>query len=207
MIGSWFKSGEQVSPSSPSLALIALLQEERQGQDWEQVCGKFVAACSYIFVGRGEIFSSYYAAEKCIKEFVSTYLPHWQLSSPAAQVWNAYVWAIARTVALPGERVSTATQLLDKLVTNGAQVAALRDKISPTGLRKLLGIGASKVGQMQAAVDAKTSFDMVDSMEFLNDQFMHLRQASYLSWHSNVDPILRVKFPGVVAYKNMRMKL
>lgn len=207
MIGSWFKSGERVSPSSPSLALRALLQEEQQVQDWEQLRGKFIAACSYLYVDRSELFSSYYAAEKFIKEFLTSFLPHWQLSSPSAQVWNAYVWAVARVVAIPSEQASTASQLLDKLVANGAQVAALRIKISPTGIRALLGIGASKVGQMQAAIDTKTSFDMADSMEFLNDQFMQLRQPSYLSWLSNVDPLLRAKFPGVVAYKSLRMKL
>lgn len=207
MIGSWFKSGEQVSPSSPTLALLGLLHEDRTAPDWEQERGKFIAACAYIYRERGTIFSSYFSAEKCIEAFIANFLPSWKLSTRAPEVCVAYVWAIARVVSVPSAQSGVASQLLDKLVTNGAQVSALAAKLAPTGIRKLLGPSASKIQGMEQAIANKTTFDRADSMEFLNDQFLHLRPTSYLSWHSGVDPLLRAKFPGVVAYKNMCAKL
>jgi hypothetical protein len=96
--------------------------------------------------------------------------------------------------------------LIDKFIANGAVVAALRTKLNPTGLRKVLNIGASKFSEMEAAICKRQGFDSADAFEFLNLQFMQLRQVSYLSWHSSAPKELADKFPNVVAYRTLRGK-
>lgn len=208
MLKSWFKRGEPDSPTSPTLTLLALLADgpEHPDAEWVQLRGRFVEACNYIFVDRGTIHSTYHSAEKSVDEFVKRYLPHWSLSSDVLEVETAFVWAIAKVVSTNAVAASVAGMMLDKLVGNGAYVQALRSKLSPTGLRKVLNIGVSKFGEMEAAIGSRQGFDSADSLDFLNSQFMQLRPVSYLSWHSVAGKELADKFPNTVAYRHLRGK-
>lgn len=208
MLKSWFKRGEPVSPTSPTLTLLALLADGPESPDaeWVQMRGEFMEACTYIFVDRGSIHSTYHSAQKSIDAFVKRYLPHWSLSSDNPEVETAFTWAVAKVVSSNAVAASVASIMLDKLVGNGAFVAALLDKLNPKGLRKVLNLGASKFGEMEAAVGARRGFDSADSLDFLNSQFMQLRQAAYLSWHSVTGRALADKFPNVVAYRHLRGK-
>lgn len=208
MFKSWFKKGEQDSPPSPALSLLAILADgpETPDPEWEQLRGRFVEACNYIYQDRGTVHSTYHSAQRSIHEFVERYLPHWSLSSDKPELETAFVWAIAKVVSSNAVVASVAGMLLDKFIANGAVVAALRTKLNPTGLRKVLNIGASKFSEMEAAICKRQGFDSADAFEFLNLQFMQLRQVSYLSWHSSAPKELADKFPNVVAYRTLRGK-
>lgn len=208
MLKSWFKRGEPVSPTSPTLTLVALLADGPESPDaeWEQLRGKFVEACNYLYVDRGTIHSTYHSAHKSIAEFLKRYLPHWSLSTNSLEVEHAFIWAVAKVVSDNAVVASVASVMLDKMIGNGVFVAALRDKLNPTGLRKVLNLGASKFGEMEAAIRTRVGFDSADSFDFLNSQFMQLRQAAYLSWHSVTPRELTDKFPNTVAYRHLRGK-
>jgi hypothetical protein len=208
MFKSWFKKGEQDSPTSPTLALLDLLANgpEVPDAEWEQMRGRFVEACTYIYLDRGTIHSTYHSAAKSINEFIARYMPSWSLSSDYPEVETAFVWAIAKIVSSNAVAASVASILLDKFVNNGAFVAALRTKLNPTGLRKVLNLGAARFSEMEVAMTSRQCFDSADAFDFLNSQFMQLRQVSYLSWHSSAPKELADKFPNVVAYRALRGK-
>jgi hypothetical protein len=65
---------------------------------------------------------------------------------------------------------------------------------------------SSRSGDMADAISHRQRFDVADAVEFLNAQFMFLRSASYLSWHSGASKELSNKFPNIVAYRNLRNK-